>query len=305
MKAYPTLTIIFPTYNGWKDTKDCLASIRNLNYPKEKLEVIVVDNASTDGTPEKFAGPAQKMLKEENNGSEPAHLNSRKLTIKLLINQVNLGFAKAVNLGAKEANSEIILITNNDVTFEKNCLQELLRALGDDPKIGVVGGKVYGKNQDRICIQGFRLNPYLGYHQFDLSGLNRKRECDWISGNCFLVRRKLFLDFGGFDKEYFFYFEDIDFCLRARKAGFKLLYTPEAIAYHGYAQTIFKEKLERIFYLGYRSRWRCLFKNASPPQIFTSSIFLLIFSPFYQSLKTHHNVFKPMLKGLLPNLKRK
>ena len=127
MRVCPTVTIIFPTHNGWEDTKDCLASIRNLNYPKEKLEVIVVDNASTDGTPEKI------------------HKNFPGVT--LATQQTNLGFAKAINLGVKRTSSELILITNNDVVFEKSCLNELVKALTSDPKIGAVGGRVYWKNQ--------------------------------------------------------------------------------------------------------------------------------------------------------------
>ncbi len=285
MKAWPKVSIIFPTYNGWKDTKDCLISIKNLNYPREKVEVIVVDNASTDKT--------------------VSFIRKNFPWVKLLPQKKNLGFAKAINLGVKKNRSELILITNNDVVFEKDCLQALVKTLGDGPKIGAVGGRVYWKNQNKICIDGFRLNPYLGFHQFDLSGINRKRECDWVAGTCLLTKRKLFLNLGGFDEEYFFYFEDIDFCLRLKDAGLKLLYTPKAIAHHGYGRTTFKEKMEKIFFYGYRSRWRCLFKNASPLQIITSSIFLLTIPPLYQSWLTRHNIFKPMLKGLLSNLKQK
>lgn len=289
--TFPKVSIVIPNWNLKKDLLACLASIEKLNYPLGSLEVIVVDNGSTDGS--------VKLLKGLSLFKDSPYQG-----IKIIENKTNLGFAKAVNLGAKTASSEIILITNNDVVFEKNCLQELVKTLGSDPQIGVVGGKVYWKNKNKVGIDGFRLNPYLAYHQFDLSGLNRKRECDWIPGNCFLIRRKLFLDFGGFDEKYFFYFEDIDFCLRIKKAGFKLLFTPQAIVYHGYGKTIFKEKMEKIFYLGYRSRWRCLFKNASPFQVLTSSVFLLIFTPLYQSYLTRRNLFQPMLKGLFYNLKK-
>lgn len=285
----PKVTIVFPIFNGWEDTRDCLTSIKNLNYPKEDLKIIIIDNASTDGSVEAI----KKLTNSKIKG----------LRIKLIENKENLGFAKAVNQGVKKATSELILITNNDVVFEKDCLKELVKAITGNSEIGAVGGKIYWKNQDKIAIDGFRLNPYLGYHQFDLSGLDRKRERDWVPGTGLLTKRKLLLDLGGFDEGYFFYFEDIDFCLRAKKAGFKLLYTPRAILFHGYGRTIFKEKTEKIFYLGYRSRWRCIFKNANPIQILTSSFFLLTLFPLYQSLLTHYDIFKPMLKGLLYNLK--
>lgn len=284
MKKFPTVAIIFPTHDNWGETRDCLESITSLDYPKDKLEVIVVDNASTDGTPEK--------LKEF----------TRKPTIRLIENRTNLGFAKAVNLGVKKTKSELILITNNDIAFEKNSLAELVKTLITKPKVAVVGGQVYWKNNNQPCVNCFRLNPYLGYHQFDLSNSDQIRECDWISGSCFLAPKKLFLNLGGFDEEYFFYFEDIDFCLKAKRAGYKLLYCPKAILYHSYGKTISKESVEKIFYLGYASRWRCLLKNANSLQII-SSFFFLLFSAGYQSFLTRHNIYKPMLKGLISNFK--
>lgn len=283
MNKYPKVAIIFPTFNGWQDTKECLKSVEKLDYPQDKIEIIVVDNGSTDQT---LTGIRKNFPK-----------------VKVLAQKTNLGFAKAINLGVKEAKSELILITNNDVVFEKNCLKKLVKTAAADSHATVIGGKVYWKNTHRLSFGGFRLNHYLGYHQFDLSGANKERQTDWISGVCLLTSKKLFLDLGGFDEKYFFYFEDIDFCLRAKRAGLRLLYQPKALVYHGYGTTIYRQGVEKILYLGYRSRWRCIFKNASPVQILTSSLFLFFFSPLYQSLLTRHNVYRPMLKGLWSTLK--
>ncbi len=283
MKSYPKLSVIFPIHNGWEDTQNCLASLKKSTYPQEKLEIIIINNASKDNSVKGI----QTFFPE----------------VKLINKRSNLGFAKAVNLGIKESSAELILITNNDVIFEKNCLKELVKTFASGKKIGVVGGRVIWKNKGRLCIDGFRLNPFLAYHQHDLSGQKRARECDWISGNCLLTTGQTFRDLGGFDEKYFFYFEDIDLCLRARGAGWKILYCPTAIAYHVYGKTIFKENRKRIFYLGYRSRWRCVLKNASPLQIITSSLCLLTIFPAHQSWKAKYNTYFPMLKGLLYNLK--
>jgi len=281
MKKYPSVAIVFPVRNGWPETEKCLKSIKELNYPAEKIEVIIVDNGSKED------------LKSQ------IHISN----FKTIFNKKNLGFAKAINQGVKKARSELILITNNDVVFEKDCLKELVKTLTGNSNIGAAGGKIYRKKKNHLDLNGFRLNPYLAYHQYDLIGINQQQETDWLPGTCILTRKDLFTNLGGLDAGYFFFFEDVDFCLRLKKAGFRILYNPKAILIHNFSRTIYRENTRRILHLAYLSRWRCIFKNASLIQIITSTTFLLTVVSCYQTWKTRYNVFPVMLEALRPNLK--
>lgn len=274
MKSYKnSISIIFPVLNGPKDTLRCLESIAKLNYPKEKIEIIIIDN-----------------------GSKKRFSTLRMKNVNIIRNKTNIGFGAAVNQGAKIARGEFIFITNNDVTLEKNCLEELVGTVNKSKRIGIAGGNVYRKGTKENTYDGYFINPYLAFHQ---SGkLNKKQECGWISGCMMLVRKSVFDILGGFDPSFFFYFEDVDFCLRAKKAGFKIMFNPKAIVYHGYGQTIFKKPLHEIFETGFRSRIYCVLKNCTFPQKITSMLFLLIIAPFYPSLKTRNLLYLPMFKAL-------
>lgn len=245
----PIISIIFPTLNQYPSTKKCLASIAKLNYPKNKIEVIVVDNASTDGTPEKL----------------------KKLKIKSVKNKKNLGFAKAVNQGAKKAKGQYLFITNNDVILTPDCLKILLAAFLESKKIGLVGPKAIHSSSQKLAIAPFKANPWLGYHSYDQKNPDLKKEVNYLSGCGLFTSSAIFKKMKGFDPNYFFYFEDLDFCLRLMKAGYKIIYEPRALIYHDYAQTALRQKPEKIFFQGYLSRFYCLFKNASWPQIITAS----------------------------------
>ena len=117
-----SISIIFPTFNNWSLTEQCLRSINNLNYPKDKTEIIVVDNHSKDRTVPNI----KKMF----------------LKVKILPQKSNLGFAKAINVAAKKAEGYFLFITNNDVTFTPDFFDKLITFANSDPKIGVCGGKI-------------------------------------------------------------------------------------------------------------------------------------------------------------------
>lgn len=286
-KKFPTISIIFPTFNAWKQTQACLESIQKLDYPQNLLEIIIVDNGSTDGS-----------LQNITNFQFPVS------NFRLIKNNKNLGFAKAVNQGVRQADGEFILITNNDIVFNCKCLIELTHTLIKHSQLGAVGPQIKSFDGKKILMFGFRLNPYLAYHQHDLSNTSQERNCDFLSGSCLLTKRNLFLKMAGFDENFFFYFEDLDFSLRLKKAGYLMRYQPKAIVYHHSSQTIMKEKTTDILALNYRGRWRCVLKHANLLAKTTSFLFLLFISGLRESYSTRQNVFKQILAGLLYNLKR-
>ena len=234
---YPLVSIIFPTFNGWQNTKECLESIARLNYPQDKIEIIIVDNGSTDNTLQKVKEFAKKYSCQFVSGTESPikkaavrvphiRVNSRKPTITLIENRTNLGFSRAVNLGAKKANGEYFLITNNDVVFDKNYFALLVEFLQKEPLAGIVGGKVfYQHSKGKIAFAGARFNFYTGLLRL---GKHPNQICktDWVPGCNMLLRRRVWEEIGGFDEKFFFYFEDLDLCLRAKRAGWRIIYYP-------------------------------------------------------------------------------
>ncbi len=227
------LSIIILSYNTKKLTKKCLFSlIDNLKKsPSLEIEIIVVDNASTDGS--------WQMLE-----SFKVYKN-----FKLIKNKSNIGFAKANNQALKEAQGKYILFLNSDVIVDKIDFDVLIDYLEKDQRVGALTVKINlpTKKIDPACHRGFptlwnslsyflKLEKFLGklpflrkffggYHltYFDLNTIH---EVDSISGAFFLTRKDILEKVGGFDEEFFMYGEDIDLCFRIKHLGYKIIYYP-------------------------------------------------------------------------------
>lgn len=278
------VSIIFPTYNGWVDTKECLKSILRQNFPQNNLDVFVVDNNSQDLT--------------------PSYIQKYFPNVKLVTNNQNLGYAKAVNIGIKKSRGGYVLLSNNDIVLDKNYILNMVKLAQSDPKIGVIGSMVYLKNpKGKIGFNGLKINPYLGYHQYDLNNLNMIRDCDIPPAGGFFVRRSVFDKIGLLDEGFFVYFEDVDFCLRAKHHGYKVIFNPKSIAYHGHARTTLRENFETIVFRGYKSKWRCIFKNASLLEIISSLITQFTIIIVVQNIISSQKTFKPFLNGFIWNVR--
>lgn len=278
------ISVIFPTFNGWQDTKKCLKSLRKVNYPKNKIGIWVVDNNSSDNTP--------KLIKK--------HFP----WVKIIGQSKNLGYSSAVNIAVKKTNSDYILFSNNDVIFDKNFFTEMVRLAQSDPKIGVIGGKCYNQKGGIVGFNGLKINPYLGYHQYDLSNLDSVRECDIPPAGGFFVSRKLVNKIGSLDEGFFLYFEDIDYCIRTKRAGFKVLYNPNAIFYHKSSKTAYREiPWGEIIQIKYQSKWRCILKHTTPLQMLSSLVFQFTAVIIFENVNSSVKTYKPLLKGLYWNIK--
>lgn len=214
------LSIILVNYNDRRHIEACLSSLQE-NVPSVEHEIIVVDNASTDGSRELIAR------------SFPA--------VRLIANADNAGFSRANNIGAKESRGEFLLFLNTDTVATPGSIGGWLDHLRADPSIGAVGpallrgsGAVqvsFGKkvNFPAQLWQKLFLNPVYGRFLKKSAGT---RSVGWLSAACLLCRRKAFEQAGGFDENFFIYFEDIDLCLRLREAGWKLVYIPGTRIFH-------------------------------------------------------------------------
>lgn len=255
------IAIVIPVYNGRNYLPDCLDSLR-----KQTLlpaQIIIVDNASTDGSIELVNSQFAKLA-----------LNSQ---IHIISNKKNLGFAMACNQGLKEAinkGADYVFILNQDTVCRPDCLEKLLlaaknhvpnsRELGDreeeifaiQPLILLWDNKnLIQTSGDRIHFLGF---GYSGDYKKNLKSeiLNLKTEITYASGAAMFISVKVLEKVGFFDEDLFMYHEDLDLCLRARFLGYQIILAPEAIVYHKYTAGIPKHR----WYWSERNRLLTLLK---------------------------------------------
>jgi N-acetylglucosaminyl-diphospho-decaprenol L-rhamnosyltransferase len=216
----PELAVIIVNRNGRIFLPRCLRSLRECGRGRD-WEIIVADNASDDGSAELMADSFPE--------------------VKLLPTGGNLGFAKANNMALGETRSPFILFLNPDTAVFEGAVECLLEVLRRNPETGACGPRlILGDHTNQVSFGGtvsfFRelfqkavLNPY---YKKRLEALRRPREVGWVSGACLLARREAVDQAGGFDEDFFLYFEDIDLCRRMALRGWRILFVPAARVFH-------------------------------------------------------------------------
>lgn len=225
------LSIIIVSYNTEKLTQECIESIIK-NSKGISYEFLVIDNASKDGS--------INILKEL----------SKKLPLTLIVNPDNKGFGKANNQGMKKAKGRYLLLLNSDTVVKSNVLGEMVAWMDKNSKVGIstcalknadgslqgTGG--YFPTLAKVFAWMFFVDdiPFLSklIKPYHLRPLNTSSQLDWITGAYFLFRRRTFEDVGFFDKDYFMYVEELDYCFRAKKKGWQVWYFPQwSITHYG------------------------------------------------------------------------
>lgn len=215
------VSIIIPSFNTRVLLARCLTSVfATLQESNISHEVIVVDNASTDGS--------GKMVKK----MFPA--------ARIIQNTVNKGFGKANNQAIKSSAGRYILLLNSDIVVQDDAIGALYKFIKDKKKI-FVGGKLFNVDGSAQASCGpFLTIPVVALMLFakgDLWGATRSspdstKPVDWVSGACLMGEKKAFEDVGLFDEEIFMYMEDIDFLYRARKRGYRTFFCSDAQFIH-------------------------------------------------------------------------
>jgi hypothetical protein len=243
----PKASIVIVNTNELHHLKRGLPSICHQQYPD--YEVIVVDNASTDGS--------------------VAFIEKEYPEVKILRNKENLGYTGANNVGFATALGEYIAVLNPDTRMEQDWLYQLILALEADPRAGLASGKVLlMDNPAQINSCGLDIT-YTGLSF--LRGLGEPAEkyprpevIFGVAGSAFVIKRKVLDEIGGFDDLYFIYYDDTDLSLRANLAGYTCIYVPAAVGYHQY---IFKFSARKCF-LQERNRYLSLLKTLRWPTLF-------------------------------------
>jgi len=242
--------IVILNWNGKKFISGCLDSVGKLETGNWKLEIIVIDNASTDGSVE-IINEEWSMVKRKKSST----ISHQPLAIKLISNQENLGFAEGNNVGiryALENGADYVLILNPDTIVDRNLLVSLMKVAESDSKISILGSKIYFapgfeyhkeryKESERgnvIFYAGGKIDwgnvlaSHRGVDEVDKGQYDKVEETDFVTGCAMLIKREVLEKIGAFDQKYFLYWEDADFCQRARGADFKIVYAPSAKIYH-------------------------------------------------------------------------
>ncbi|MBU5592488.1 glycosyltransferase family 2 protein [Clostridium sp. MSJ-4] len=284
--------IILVNYNGCKDTLDCIDSLRFLNY--ENYKVIIVDNASTDDSYEVL----KANVKED---------------IILIKSEKNLGFAGGNNIGidyALKEGAEGVLLLNNDTLVEPDFLSKMVENLKEE-KVGLVAPKIkYEGKRDYLWFAGGEIlwDKFYAIHygegERDSEKYNKRKELSFITGCSMLISRSLLEDIGGLSEDYFMYFEDVDYCVRAKDAGFKIIYEPEATIYHKVSASTGGE--ESPFAVQWNTRNRIIFmekyKNkVSKATLYKGKVFFYttrIIKYLQYLLKGRKDKAKSLLKGI-------
>lgn len=241
----PLVSIIIVNWNGEALLKTLLPSLKKIDY--KNFELIIVDNGSKDGS----INYAKKVFPK----------------IKIFVNKTNLGFAKANNQGISLAKGELILFLNNDTELTKDFLGILVKRLMADSKMGACQPKIlHSEKKGRLDSIGSFLTAsgflyHLGFEAKDTKTLSKEIKLFSGKGSCLLFKKKLLDKIGGFDEDFFAYFEETDLCWRLWLSGHYLLYLPNSIIYHRGWQTAKKLPLEFINFHSFKNRISTLITN--------------------------------------------
>lgn len=221
-----SVTAIVVSYNTRDDLRRCLASIRD--HAGLPCAVVVVDNASADGSADMAAAEFP--------------------TARLIRNRENVGFARANNQGLREAATPYVLVLNSDAELTPGALRAMAERLEARPRVGAVGPRTVGSDGTVQVSFGPTLRPLAEWRQRRLvRGVARRdpdalreatrraaveHEPDWVSASCLLGRKQALDEIGGFDEGFFLYEEDVDLCVRLRRAGWGIVFTPAATVVH-------------------------------------------------------------------------
>jgi N-acetylglucosaminyl-diphospho-decaprenol L-rhamnosyltransferase len=245
------ITAIVVAFDSAHALPDCLGALAEAGVP-----TIVVDNASED---------ASARIAEDYGA-------------RVIRNRRNEGYGRANNIGAREADSEFLLIVNPDVTIDPGTVAALLDAARRYPECGFFAPKIV-EPSGRIFFQARSLlAPYLKNPKGTLVLPEGEACVPFASGACFLVKRDLFLRLGGFDERIFLFYEDDDFCRRVAEASPSLIFVPDAVVHHGRGRSsapkpgrVFKSRWHQAWSRAYVSR-KYRLPNPAPAMFFVNAL---------------------------------
>ena len=275
--SLPHVSIVLLNWNQEVDTLECLDSVARLAYPS--FSVVVVDNGSTDGSPE-----AVERWSIEN------------LPVTLIRNSENLGFVSGSNMGIQHAlttGTDYVFLLNNDTVVRPEALTILVATAEQADDIGMVGPKIYRYGEEPVLDSaGTRTIPWLaqgfltGHGEEDTGQYDEVVEMPYVTGTALLVKQAVLQKVGLMDEDFIHFFDDFDWGLRAQKAGYRLALEPKAVILHKGSRTIGFGSPRYIYHM---MRGRILFARKHVPLL----PFMFAFLPYlflYRYLRPMFNL---------------
>lgn len=284
------VSIITINYNGWQDTCELIASLKQ--YEDYPYEVIVVDNASR--------------------GEDVQRLRVACPDVRIITSEDNLGFAGGNNLGYRYAGGEYIFFLNNDMVIKSPVLLPLVRRLEEGAWAGVSPCILFLHDSQRIQYYGYReMSPITLKHVtrgFDAacrSDFLQPGETEVLHGGAMMVRRDVIERIGTMTEAYFLFFEEFDWSRRIREAGYRLFYEPASVVYHKESMTIKPQTSVREYYLT-RARMIYARRNCRGIDKLLACLYQLALAvpkkTFSHLLKGRIDLVKSAWKGVLSGL---
>ena len=289
-ESCPSVSIVIVNFNGREFLRQCLLTLLDTDYPN--YEVVVVDNASTDGS---FAEIELSF------GSD-----SR---IKLVRNSENVGHSEGCNIGARIAKGRYIVFLDSDTEFQtENWLWELVKVMENDGTIGLAQAKLLLSEDksrlDYVCVAVDALGTWAANYGSKEEGLGETFEILAASSGCCIIRREVFNQVGGFDADYFIYDDDTDLSLRARLLGYRILFVPSASVIH--RGGVLRGVSGMSLFHSSKNRMRTVLKNYELRNVWWRfsilSFFTFMVSLGFFAVKKHDEA-KATMKGLISPIK--
>lgn len=231
----PKTFIILLNWNNWYETRKCLKSLEGIGYPA--FEVVIVDNGSAEEERKKIGS-----------------FHTTCYALHTTYNDSNLGFAGGNNVGIKyalEHGADYVLLLNNDAVVAPDFLMELVKMAERNTSYGILGSRIYKYGTNDVIFDGGVVNKWLNkaehFEGYKLTAISYG-PVDYITGAAMLVKREVTERVGLMREEYFLYYEDVDWCLRARRAGYKCVLVPQSLVWHKVSATTKEGSPSYIYY---------------------------------------------------------
>lgn len=241
----PLVSIVIVNWNGLQDTKLCLKHTGEQSY--SNIEVVVVDNGSTDGS--------LNYLREYKG-------------IKLVENYKNLGFTGGHIAGYNALKGEFVLLLNNDAVMDRDYVKNAVKTMRADKSIGALGGRAYLWDEQNKLFDTTNefysyqnINPSTAEGIFATSDQGALQEVNNVSGSCVVVRRSVIDEIGYLHNPFFAYYEESDLFARMKRAGYKVMYSPDLAIWHANAKSSSKKAPTFAYYMMMRNRFRFAVRN--------------------------------------------
>lgn len=263
MKRRPLVSIISVNYNQSALTCDMIRSLKQVTYPN--LEIIIVDNDSRDDS--------------------PLPITEEFPDVSLIRSERNLGFAGGNNLGISSSNGEYLFFLNNDTEVDPHVLEPMVDLFESDSRIGIASPKIiYYQSGETIQFAGSKgINTWtgrsvtIGAMEHDEGQYDRIYETALIDGAAMMVPARLIPKVGMMPEEYFLYYEELDWCERIKRAGYKSYYVGNAKIYHKESISVGKNSITKTYYMN-RNRLLFIRRNSTGLRLLSGSLVFLLFA---------------------------